>query len=495
MIVSLPGLRGPAKALGNKASPLEVWDLLFTENMFDEIIKWTNRKLSQIRTNYKNADHSTLKDVDDVEMRAFFGLLTYTEVFKAGRESLEGLFATDGTGRDVFRCTMPRRRFETLLIALRFDNDTDRAERVKVDRATAISGIFQTFIDNSQKNFSLGAYVCVDESLVGFRGRCGFVMYMPKKPAKYGIKIMCLTDARNNYLYNAYIYCGKGSDSHGLTAEEKHFQIPTQSVIRLVKPIEKTNRNVTADNWFGSLELVTELQKRGLTFLGTLKKNKPMIPACFLPDKKREIGSNLYGYKENITLLSHVTKKNKAVLLISSMHHAPRNDQDTGKPEMIIDYNMTKGGVDSLDKKCENDSSCRRTRRWPMAVFLQMLNMCSINAYILHQSFKDSKPIDRCDFLKTLAKSLITPFMQRRYTENVRLSRELRSHMECLLQLEKNQEQSDPKDGRLQKKKTCSLCPHQIKRKTFFVCRECEKPICLEHAKKICDSCVKNHDK
>jgi hypothetical protein len=36
----------------------------------------------------------------------------------------------------------------------------------------------------------------IDEQMVGFRGRCGFYMHMPKKPAKYGIKIYALMDAR-----------------------------------------------------------------------------------------------------------------------------------------------------------------------------------------------------------------------------------------------------------------------------------------------------------
>lgn len=38
-------------------------------------------------------------------------------------------------------------------------------------------------------------------------------MYIPNKPNKYGLKIMCCTDARTGYFYNGYIYTGK--DSYG----------------------------------------------------------------------------------------------------------------------------------------------------------------------------------------------------------------------------------------------------------------------------------------
>lgn len=39
-----------------------------------------------------------------------------------------------------------------------------------------------------------------------------------------------------------------------------------------------------------------------------------------------------------------VPKKNKAVILVSSCHHSPSTDDQTGKQTMIIDYNHTKGG-------------------------------------------------------------------------------------------------------------------------------------------------------
>jgi hypothetical protein len=58
--------------------------------------------------------------------------------------------------------------------------------------------------------------------LIPFRGRCRFRMYMLSKPAKYGIKVMCLTDAHSSYLYNAYIYVGKDCDGATLSEEEKN---------------------------------------------------------------------------------------------------------------------------------------------------------------------------------------------------------------------------------------------------------------------------------
>lgn len=122
--------------------------------------------------------------------------------------------------------------------------------------------------------------------LVAFRGRCRFKIYMPKNPAKYGIKIQALTDAKTHYFLNGYIYTGRNCDGFGLTNEEKNFLVPTQSVIRLTKPIYNTNRNVTADNWFSSVQLARELLSRKLTYVGTLRKNKAEIPIEFQPNRR-----------------------------------------------------------------------------------------------------------------------------------------------------------------------------------------------------------------
>lgn len=248
----LPGVRGPARLLGYECNELQVWECIFTDDMLTEIMIHTNEKLANIRTKYSK-DRTELNDVDMVELRALIGLLYYSAFFKSNNEDLEALFSTDGTGRDIFRATLSLKRTLTLLACLRFDDKTNREVRQVNDRSAAISWLFNKLVFNSQKNYSIGEYACIDEMLVGFRGRCSFRMYMGSKPEKYGIKIMILAESKTHYFYNAYIYVGKNSDGVGLSNEERKFAIPTQSVLRLSKPIQNSNRNKTADNWFSSI--------------------------------------------------------------------------------------------------------------------------------------------------------------------------------------------------------------------------------------------------
>lgn len=66
--------------------------------------------------------------------------------------------------------------------ALRFDNPSTRVERRNQNILAPISEIFNRFIRNCQKVYTIDTSGCLDEMLVLFRGRAKFKMFMPKKP-------------------------------------------------------------------------------------------------------------------------------------------------------------------------------------------------------------------------------------------------------------------------------------------------------------------------
>ncbi|KAJ8952472.1 hypothetical protein NQ314_007550 [Rhamnusium bicolor] len=190
------------------------------------------------------------------------------------------------------------------------------------------------------------------------------------------------------------------------------------------------------NNWFTSVELVELLKSKGITYVGTMNKRRKHIPSEFLPQKGRAVESSLYCFNKQLTLLSFVPKKNRAVVLLSSMHYTSATDPKTGKPEIISFYNMTKGSVDALDEKCTMYSSSRRTQRWCMAVFYKILDMSTVNAFVMYKCYKDAKiKLQRKDFMKDLAQSLTRPHMKRR-CENPRIPVEVRGCMKRILRIE-----------------------------------------------------------
>ncbi|XP_071054716.1 piggyBac transposable element-derived protein 4-like [Onthophagus taurus] len=109
------------------------------------------------------------------------------------------------------------------------------------------------------------------------------------------------------------------------------------------------------DKWFTGIDIMEKmLPDHRLTAVGTIRKNKKQIPYAFIQPKNRDIHSTLVDFSEKITILSHIPKKNKCVLLASSFHHDDLvDDTEKKKPDMIHFYNQTKGGVDSVDQLCE----------------------------------------------------------------------------------------------------------------------------------------------
>lgn len=85
----------------------------------------------------------------------------------------------------------------------------------------------------------------------------------------------------------------------------------TSTVHIYIWPLENSHRDITADNWYSSIQLVEELRRKGMTYVGNLKKNKTEIPVSFIPNRRREENEALYGYTENITLLSYVPKSQR----------------------------------------------------------------------------------------------------------------------------------------------------------------------------------------
>jgi len=237
------------------------------------------------------------------------------------------------------------------------------------------------FVYNCKTSYCLSEYLTIDEMLVPFRGRCSFIQYIPSKPEKYGLKIFALVDAKSFYTGNLEIYCGTQPD--GLyNMSSKPFDI----VMRLLDNVTGSNRNLTCDNWYTSYPLTTELLKKQTTIVGTLRKNKKEIPVDFQPHKNKAINSSFFGFQKEIMITSYTPKKNKAVILLSTMHNDTSVNSETKKPEVIHFYNSTKGGVDTVDQMCGNYSVSRRTRRWPLSIFFQLLNIAGINANILYNN-------------------------------------------------------------------------------------------------------------
>ncbi|XP_071051718.1 piggyBac transposable element-derived protein 4-like [Onthophagus taurus] len=342
LVTHLPGPKGKAK---DATTPFEGWNCMISDNMINHIVRYTNIYIDLSRGKFVRERDAA--PTDQREMKALFGLLYYAGVLKSGRLNTLELWEKHGSGVDIFPAVMSRKRFLFLLTSLRFDDIRDRHTRRQSDKLAPIRELSELFKNNIQSSYVISEYATIDEKLEPFRGRCSFRQYIKSKPARYGIKIFLLTDSRTYYTNNFEIYAGKQPEG-----EYKLQNDPYSVVCRLIKPIEKTGRNITMDNWFMSIKLMNDLLKNHrLTCVGTIRKNKREVPTAFVTPKNRSEYSSLFAFSENKTVVSYCPKKGKVVLVGSTMHNDDciNSESEKQKPEIIEFYNLTKGGVDTVD--------------------------------------------------------------------------------------------------------------------------------------------------
>ncbi|CAK1589639.1 unnamed protein product [Parnassius mnemosyne] len=411
------------------------------------------------------------------------GIMYLIGIHKSSHALIDDIWMADGTGLDKCRASMSKQRFRFLLRVLRFDNIHTREQRKAVDKLAPIREIFEQFVKNCQTNYKNTEYVTIDEMLESFRGSCGFRQYMPSKPAKYGIKLFSLVDAMTFYTKNLEIYVGK-------QPEGPYFQdTSTKALVkRMIEPISGTGRNVTMDNWFTSVPLAEDLlTNHNLTVVGTLRKNKPEIPSEF-KRKGLQVHSTAFGYKPTETLLSYCPKKDKTVLLLSTMHNEGIIDETSEKkiPEIIIFYNKTKGGVDVVDKLIGTYTVARVCYRWPLRLFFTMLDVGAVNAHIILDTVNPNNRIGCKLFLKTLAFELCRPQLESRATIST-LPRELK---QLILRFVPRPVDVPHEDTDfVPTRKRCIHCTRGTDRKFKTICHFCKGNICPIHSKSVCTDC------
>lgn len=469
---------GPRVCARDVTTELSAFEKLFTSDIIENIVECTNLHIAKIRLNYERPRRA--KDTTKTEIMALVGLLLLAGSKKQNHTHFLELWTTDGTGSEIFRACMSADRFLFLLSALRFDNKDTRKDRKSIDKLAAIRFTLDSFMKNCSNNYSLGEQMTIDEMLIPFRGRCSFVQYIPSKPANYGLKVFVLCDAKTFYVANFEVYCGQQPEG-----PYKKSNTPTDITHRLLQTWKGKNRNLTCDNWYTSYPLAIDLLKDKTTMVGTLKRNKRELPPEFLPRKNAPIGSSTFGFQKEVTIVSYVPKKNKAVILLSTMHSDSTVDPETGKPLIILDYNSHKGGVDTVDKMCSTYSVSRRTRRWPMVLFFQLLNIAGINSQILYNAANINNPQKyRRVFLKELSLALMRPHLSER-AEIQSLPLDLKMFLKKYKNVQDDQDEEPP----AKKRGRCYCCGRSKNRVTTISCDKCNRMVCKEHSVAICSNC------
>ena len=193
----------------NIRTPADLFFSFFSVLMIQELVTRTNERMVEecATLGGVNRDRAMFRDTTFNEMKAFIATLIVAgcrnDSHTSTKHMFENLFSVS-----FYRLLFSEKRYAFILRSLRFDN---KAARNGNDRFEYCRVIWDCLMDNCRSNWTAGPVVSVDEQLIPFRGRCLFRMYLPNKPAKYGLKIFMVCDSKSQYCIFGIPYLGKGS--------------------------------------------------------------------------------------------------------------------------------------------------------------------------------------------------------------------------------------------------------------------------------------------
>ena len=185
-------------------------------------------------------------------------------------------------GMAWFRSIVSRTRFFQIQKYLHVSDNTKCPPRGQPGyKLYKIQPVINVLVGTFQKYYTPGQSLSVDEQMIGTKCRVSFLQYMPKKPKRFGIKLWAICEAATGYCCNCEIYTGKedGTKEHGLAY---------RVVTNLVKPFVGNWHVVYFDNFFSSVQLVSDLLKQQVLSCGTIRKNRVGLPTGFGTEKLKK---------------------------------------------------------------------------------------------------------------------------------------------------------------------------------------------------------------
>ncbi|KRY46849.1 PiggyBac transposable element-derived protein 4 [Trichinella britovi] len=240
-----------------------------------------------------------------------------------------------------------------------------------------------------------------------------------------------------------------------------------------------------------------DLLAKKTTIVGTLRRNKTEVPSELTEAMGREVGSSLFCFDRQLTLVSYILKRKKCVLLLSTMHHddAVNEDQER-KADIVLFYNETKSGVDTLDQPVLVYTCKRRTRRWPMVLWFTTLDCAGLAAYVIwkckNADWNARKSQRRRLFLMECGKNLVDIVLQKRAASPPQsLPYTVRKAIEQIGTATSTERSEASKDEK-HIYRISVFCGRKRDKKVRSGCIRCRKTCCNEHLRSYCEHCDVN---
>jgi len=200
--------------------------------------------------------------------------------------------------------------------------------------------------------YTLEQNICVDKSLLLWKGQQGWIQYIPSKRSRFGIKIYKLCESSIGYVWNFTVYTGKDT-MYG----QRH--PGEQTSLRIVLEVDQDLLDkgycLYLENWYTSPKLVDTLCTRKTDTVGTLRTNRKEFPGFMKARLKK--GETVAAYRKKQMIMKW--KEKRDVVLVSIFHDDSMEEvttrQGVSRNHLLsLPTTKTWGGVDRNDDQLQS---------------------------------------------------------------------------------------------------------------------------------------------
>jgi len=327
----------------------DIFKLIFDEDLVQQIVEETNKFYYFLVNNKLLKQHSKLnlwKDTDLNEMYIFIGLNLLMAHLK--KNNLKDYWSTDPIiETPFFGKIMSQDRFCLLQRLLHF---SDNRIPCPGNRLVKIGTVVETLKKKFKSIFIQHQNLCIDESIVEWKGRLTFKQYIPSKRHRFRIKLFVLCDCKSGFVLDFLVYTG---DNQHIDFNESLSQ--SGSVIStLMSPYINKGHILYMDNWYSSPTLYEYLLEHKTGTCGTVKERRKGMPVF---PKKLTKGQFIFAISKNPNIIACKWKDKRDVHMLStvytpkivSINNCDRSGNKIKKSQCILEYNVNMGLVDKSD--------------------------------------------------------------------------------------------------------------------------------------------------
>ena len=305
-----------------------------------------------------------------------------------------------------FSDLMSRDRYLLLLRLLHFSDNENQPEG---DRLYKLKPVLESLRKMFGEVFYPFENICIDESLMLFKGRLSFIQFIPSKRSRFGIKLFVICDCETSFVMDFIVYTGKDTD----IVPDRDLGVSGAVVKTLINRYLHNCHTLWIDNWYSSPLLFDWLHKNSINCCGTVRKNRKEMPKFSTKLAKGEVEAK---HIDNILAIKWLDRREVCMLTTlhkNQMKKTDKTNRQTGenimKPHCIVEYNQNMGAVDKTDMMITSIESVRKTIKWYKKLFFHMLDITVLNSHCLY-NMQFGKNMTLADFQLTLIRQIIQKY-------------------------------------------------------------------------------------